>query len=154
MSEIICLLDRFYPQIKSCFFHKDNYTIWWFFIRYETPELFLYCHYYHQYYIESTQLQMFRRIAQHKGVSFRINRPLTKLDFSPIREHCDTLNHPFKIDRFSKVDCCLINCDLKLLESIIIYNDKLALNRNKLASHYKFCNSNYFTKHSYHCIQS
>ena len=142
ISEIRCLLDQFYPQIHSCFYHKNNYTIGSLFKRYESPELLLRscvvykykCHCCQQCYIGSTQLQMFRRIAQHKGVSFRTNRPLAKLDFSSIRDHCNNENHSFKVDNFSIVDSCLFSYDLKLLESIVINQEKPALNRNKLAT--------------------
>ena len=95
------LFSTFYPQIQTCFYFKNHFTIGSFFKRHDSPEMLLRssivykytCHCCQQCYIGSSQLQMFRRIAQHKGVSFRTNRPLNKVDFSSIREHCNEADH-------------------------------------------------------------
>ena len=142
LSEVKMLLSTYYPQIQPCFYFKNHYTIGSFFKRYDQPEMLLRsnivykyaCHCCQQCYIGSTQLQMFRRAAQHKGVSFRTNRPLSKPDLSAIRDHCNERDHPFKIDNFCILDTCHTRDDLKLMESIHIQSQKPELNRNKLAT--------------------
>ena len=141
-AELKALLCHYYPHIHSCFYFKNKFTIGSFFKRYEHPELLLRsrivykytCHCCTQCYIGSSTLQMFRRVAQHKGVSFRTNRPLSKPDISSIREHCDSKNHAFRTDNFSILASCQINHNLKLLESLYIHNNKPVLNKNKVAT--------------------
>ena len=142
LSELKKLIDIYYPQVQPCFYFKNNYKIASFFKRCDQPDMLVrsntiykyVCHCCQQCYIGSSQLQMFRRVAQHKGVSFRTNRPLTKPDFSSIREHCNDKDHIFKIDNFSILDSCYSKIDLKLLESIHIHIEKPSLNKNKLAT--------------------
>ena len=141
-SDLRNLLSTYYPQIQTCFYFKNNFTIGSFFKRHDSPDVLLRscviykyeCHCCQQCYIGSSSLQMFRRVAQHRGVSFRTNRPLNKVDFSSIREHCHEKDHRFQIDNFSILSTCNSKNDLKLLESIYIHNEKPSLNRNKLAT--------------------
>ena len=55
-------------------------------------------------YIGSTALQLFRRCALHRGISFRTGTMLTRPDNSAIRDHCFNNEIPFKISHFNVID--------------------------------------------------
>ena len=73
-----------------------------------------------QFYIGSTQLQMFMRTSRHKGRSFRTGALATKPEKSSIRDHCLKLNHPLKSENFEIIDSTANQFDLRILESIYI----------------------------------
>ena len=141
-GDIRSLLSSFFPQIQPNFYYNNNFKIGSFFSKYRSPDLLLRssviyqyeCHCCQQCYIGSTQLQLFRRIAQHEGVSFRTFRHLSKPDFSSIRLHCETQNHPFNRKSFTVIDSCNSKTDLKLLESLHISQKHPSLNTSKIAT--------------------
>ena len=51
-------------------------------------------------YIGETKKQLRVRISQHKGISFRTNRPLSSFDSSKIYDHAFDSNHPISDDSF------------------------------------------------------
>ena len=84
-----------------------------------------------QSYIGSTSLQLFRRCAQHKGVSFRTNTVLTRPDNSAIRDHCYQLDHRFKLENFKIIDSAPYEKDLRILEALYIKTQKPSINSNQ-----------------------
>ena len=54
-------------------------------------------------YICETKKQLRVRISQHKGISFRTNRPLSSFDSSKIYEHAFDSNHPISDDSFKNL---------------------------------------------------
>ena len=67
------------------------------------------------------------RICEHKGISFRTNRPLSNPSHSNIRQHAFNCDHPILTSNFSLLSKCPSN-DLKLLESIYIHKIVPSLN--------------------------
>ena len=78
-------------------------------------------------YIGETKKQLKVRISQHKGISFRTNRPLSSFDSSKIYEHAFDNNHPISDDSFKILSNSNV-FDLKVLESLYIH--KLQPNLN------------------------
>ena len=91
------------------------------------------CAYCQQSYIGSTLLQLFRRYAQHKGISFRTDRLLTRPDHSSIRNHCFNLDHSFNMSKFPIIDSSAV-LDRRLLEFIPINNSRPETNNNQTAT--------------------
>ena len=141
-SEVISVLGKIFPQILPCFYFRSTCTIGQLFKKKDTPDQMLRtsvvykydCHCCQRCYIGSTSLQMFRRCAQHQGVSFRTGQHLTKPDKSSIRDHCMQHDHPFKLANFSIVDSTFDSQDIKILESIHIHCSKPTLNDYARAS--------------------
>ena len=77
---------------------------------------------------------LFRRCAQHKGVSFRTSRFLTRPDNSAIKDNCFSLDHPFKMSNFNIIDNAAQLLDLRILESIHIINNRPEINTNQTAT--------------------
>ena len=63
-------------------------------------------------------------ISQHKGISFRTNRPLSSFDSSKIYEHAFESNHPISDDSFKILSNSTV-FDLKVLESLYIHKPNL-----------------------------
>ena len=79
-------------------------------------------------YVGSTLRNLHSRIQQHLGKSIRTGRFLSKPDPSPIRDHshaCDTL---VTTDNFSILGKANSGLDLRILESLYIFNKKPSLN--------------------------
>jgi hypothetical protein len=134
--ELRSLFAKFFPQINPNFYYRKTATIGSFFKRTETSDMLVRSSVVYQYtcdccqrsYIGSTMLQMFRRCASHRGVSFRTNRPITKPEKSSIRDHCLELDHPIKIQKISILAATSNISDLRVLESLQIHKCKPALN--------------------------
>ena len=85
--------------------------------------------------------QLFRRVSQHRGVSFRIGIPLSKPDNSAIRDSCNSHNHQREQNNFTVIDHCHNNSSLHILEFLHTHIDRPALNANQYAvslNWYKF----------------
>ena len=79
-------------------------------------------------YVGSTIRNLHIRIQQHLGKSVRTGKFLTNPDSSPIREHslaCDTL---VTSDSFSIIGKTSSSLDLRILESLHIFQRKPSLN--------------------------
>ena len=85
-------------------------------------------------YIDNTKLQLFGRVPQNQGVSFRTANHSAKDDNSAIWDHCDNINHAFLPDNFTVIDSCPHSIDLRTLESLHIYSDQSTLNSDKGAT--------------------
>ena len=84
-------------------------------------------------YVGSTSRALYKRVAEHAGVSFRtgvhLGAPLT----SSIRDHTDICDSHININNFSIIDTCSGESDLRLLESLYIYKLKPELNSTTTA---------------------
>ena len=86
-----------------------------------------------QSYIGSTTVQLFVRSAQHRGISHRTKRPLSRPNISSIRDHCESNDHMFKFDNFSILGNTPNDYDLRILESLMIYSHKPTINECSFA---------------------
>ena len=68
-------------------------------------------------YIGETKKQLRVRISQHKGISFRTDRPLSSFESSKIYEHPFDSNHPISDHSFKILSNSTV-FDLKVLESL------------------------------------
>ena len=136
IKELKLLLGKYYPQTQPCFYFRDSYTIGNILCKKERSDSMLRSGVVYKYtcdncqlsYIGSTVLQLYRRCAQHAGVSFRTNKPLTKPDHSTIRQHCNSNNHAFNNRNFSILSSDSNSHNLRILESLYISTYKPTLN--------------------------
>ena len=82
-------------------------------------------------YVGVTSRALFIRIAEHRGVSFRTNRPLSHPPHSSIRSHREqSCCGPIKPDDFNIVDCHSDFVSLRILESLHIFKSNPSLNES------------------------
>ena len=84
-------------------------------------------------YIGMTSRNLFIRICEHAGISFRTNLVLSQPPYSAVREHARSCNNIPNQDHFKIIDSSNNSLDLKLLESLHIQKLKPSLN-NTLSS--------------------
>ena len=86
-------------------------------------------------YIGMTSRNLYMRVAEHAGKSFRTGSVLSQPPHSAIRDHCHSCVSltPIAIDKFSIIDKSSDQLDLKILESLHIFKSKPSLN-NSLSS--------------------
>ena len=84
-------------------------------------------------YIGSTSKQSKIRFTQHLGISFRTNIPLNSPMHSTIRQHCHDHKHQINMNNFSILDTASNKYDLRLLESLYIFQLKPNLNMDTSA---------------------
>ena len=84
-------------------------------------------------YIGETRKSMKVRISQHRGISFRTDRPLGDPGNSKIFEHSLSLGHPIHPENFKILDSGS-EFDLRILESIHISDQNPSLN-NRFSSY-------------------
>ena len=137
-SELLSLVNKYYPQLDCRFYCKNSSTISSLFnktmMRSSTMTRASVVYEYKcdcclQSYIGSTIVQMFIRCAGHCGTSYRTNKPYKIKQKSSIRDHCDKTGHCIKLDNFHILDSCNNSeTDLRILESIYIKKHKPSLN--------------------------
>ena len=76
----------------------------------------------------STTRLLASRVAEHSGRSFRTNKILAHPSHSNIREHARTCGTPIIIDNFTILDSSSNTNDLRILESLCIFEDRPVLN--------------------------
>ena len=84
-------------------------------------------------YIGSTSRLLNIRVAEHAGLSFRTNRPLTNVPNSNIYDHANSCNSPVNLNQFSILDSSHNKKDLLILESLYIHKFSPALNNSQTA---------------------
>ena len=86
-------------------------------------------------YIGSTIRNLYIRISEHCGVSFRTERPLSRPNFSAVRSHCEEIHgmQP-KPENFSIIKKVNDEINLRIVESMLIKKFKPSLN-NMLSCH-------------------
>ena len=82
----------------------------------------------HVTWVRPTVTYSYMRVAEHSGVSFRTQVPLTSPPFSAIREHSDQCGAPVSSHDFKILDKNRFYTDLRILESLYIYKLKPQLN--------------------------
>ena len=75
-----------------------------------------------------TSRNFYTRVSEHRGVSHRTGRPLTKPSHSAIRDHVEACNATISDINFKILDTTNNNTDLRILESLYIYKLKPQLN--------------------------
>ena len=78
-------------------------------------------------YYGETSRHLKTRIAEHRGLSARTGKPVTRPLFSSVRDHSIEFNHDLKTDNFQILAHSNKN-DVKIVESILIDRDKPDLN--------------------------
>ena len=138
ISKLRNLLNRVYPQAISRFYFEINNSIARLFRKCDVPEVMMSSSLIYKYtcdcslqYIGSTQLQLFRRVSQHRGVSFRTGIPLSKQDNSVIRDHCNSHNHQIELSSLAVLDHCHNRDDLHILETLHIHVQRPLLITNQ-----------------------
>ena len=82
----------------------------------------------------STHRNLYMRVAEHAGVSFRTKVPLTSPPYSAVREHLEQCNNtPASIENFKILDRNKFYTDLRILESLYIFKLKPSLNNTSSA---------------------
>ena len=79
-------------------------------------------------YIGMTSRNLYKRVAEHAGRSFRTNSLLSHPSHSSIREHTTHCQSPISINNFKIIQSCSNPYDLKILESLHILDKKPSLN--------------------------
>ena len=130
------LFNEFYPQVSFRFIFTNSHTIGSFFKLKDRIADPLCSNIIYQFgcsgcksrYIGSSSRNLKIRIAEHRGISFRTNSPLSRPSMSEIREHAMDSDHSFNDSNF-KILFKARNCfDLRLLESLCIFYLKPELN--------------------------
>ena len=84
-------------------------------------------------YVGSTNRNLYMRAAEHAGKSFRTQAILSQPPSSAIRPHSQACNSEISIDQFKILDFNSDFTDLRILESLYIYNTKPVLNSTESA---------------------
>ena len=79
-------------------------------------------------YIGKTSRNLSIRISEHKGLSYRTARMLSKPMNSSIREHSHDHDHVISKDNFHVLDSSTFDNDLLILESLWIWKKRPTLN--------------------------
>ena len=78
-------------------------------------------------YVGETTRYLHTRVADHKGVSPRTSRPLTRPSCSRIREHAELTNHEIVLANFTVLSQCR-EFETKITESVLIHKLRPSLN--------------------------
>ena len=122
------IIEHFYPQINARIIFQSSKSIQNFMKFKDRVPLSLASSVVYQYtcrqcsatYIGETKKQLRVRISQHKGISFRTDRPLSSFDSSKIYEPSFDSNQPTSDDSFKILSNCTV-FDFKGLESLYIH---------------------------------
>ena len=134
-KQLLSVINKYFPQINLKFIHVNNNTIGSFFQYKDRIPALLSSAVVYKYtcgqcsasYIGETLKQLHVRISQHKGISYRTNRPLSSPSHSSIREHAYDSDHPIKTEYFQLLSQSN-QFDIKILESIYIHKHNPGLN--------------------------
>ena len=137
------LLKESFPQIHFRFVFSNNFTINSLIKRTEKKNLDLASRVVYLFtcsscsarYIGSTMRWMQHRYRNHRGVSTRTGQPLTKPEFSAIRDHSLEQDHVFTYRDFKILNSANFRSDLLILESLYISKMKPELNNTSTALH-------------------
>jgi hypothetical protein len=134
--EISNLFEKFYPQLKPLIAFTNTNTIAKYFrtkdiLPMELRSNIIYefqCGFCQEFYIGLTTKTARFRWSQHLGVSHRTLRPLTKIDFSPIRQHSEGKGHRISFQNFKIIDQAPDSERLRVREALHIHLRKPSLN--------------------------
>ena len=80
-------------------------------------------------YIGMTTCNLFKRVAEHRGISPRTGNKLASQPYSAIREHSLKHHHPIELKRFNILRTAQTEHSLRIFEALHIKYDKPSLNR-------------------------
>ena len=80
-------------------------------------------------YIGMTTCNLFKRVAEHRGISPRTGNKLASQPYSAIREHSLKHHHPIEPERFNILRAAQTEHSLRIFEALHIKFDKPSLNR-------------------------
>ena len=137
-NDLTDLINNTFPFIKANIILINNTTIGSFFkfkdrLPSEMQSSLIYmfsCDQTGSSYIGETRRHLFERIADHRGMSWRTDRPLSAPLHSNIREHTLSCQCTLKFDNFKILTTAKHDLDLKILESLYILKNKPNLNSN------------------------
>ena len=140
-NELICTLNKFFPQINFKFIFMNNFQISNLLpFKDKLPDSLragiIYsfkCSNCQVEYLGSSKRCLKTRFSQHAGVSDRTGRDLAVKDQSTVREHTLTCQVRLKIEQFKIIDNCQNETELRILESIYIRKLKPKLNHGQSA---------------------
>ena len=79
-------------------------------------------------YVGKSQRHLKTRVSEHKGLSVRTGKPITKPPFSNIRDHAWETDHRIIEDNFTILTKSTQNSDLPILEALAIHEHHPSLN--------------------------
>lgn len=79
-------------------------------------------------YVGMTSHNLYKRVAEHAGRSFRTGSNLSVPPHSAIRDHSNNCNIPINLNSFTILDSASNAIDLRILESLHIVQVKPSLN--------------------------
>ena len=129
------IMKKFYPHIDLKLIFRNNFTVGSFFPYKDKVPVSVLSNIVYKYtcaqcpatYYGETSRHLKTRIAEHRGLSARTGKPITRPLFSSIRDHSMLFNHDLKSDSFQILAKSNRN-DVKIVESILIDRDKPSLN--------------------------
>ena len=135
-NEISALLQKYYPYLSPRFILRNNFTIGSLFkFKDSFPKMcrsaVVYkfsCPSCEGSYIGSTYVRLHSRVCQHKGRSHRTGELLSSPVASSVRDHSLACDTPFSIDDFKIIDQKRSNFNLRILESLHIFEAKPTIN--------------------------
>ena len=141
-KQLCSVIHKYFPQINLRVIHVNGNTIGsWFNFKDRLPApltsavVYKYtCGQCSSSYIGETLKQLHVRICQHKGISFRTNRPINSPSHSSYRDYSLNNNHPIRSENFQILSRSNQH-DIKILESIYIH--KFNPDLNDMSSSFK-----------------
>ena len=137
-KDLFSLFQKHLPQCKPLFIPHNPTAIQSFFSYKDTIPVHCRSSLVYKYtcgvcndtYIGQTGLHFHQRICKHRGISYRTDRPLTNPEYSAVREHSHTLDHPINNHNFTILKYTRTELQRKILESIYIKQLQPTLNSN------------------------
>ena len=130
------LFKKFYPQIRLRVILVNNNTIGNLFKFKDRLPTMLCSGIVYKYscggcdatYVGKSQRHLKTRISEHRGVSVRTGKPITRPAFSNIRDHAWDTDHRIIEDNFKIITKSTYNSDLSILEALAIHEHRPSLN--------------------------
>ena len=131
------IVSKIYPQLNLRLIFTNSFTVSSFFrFKDRVPTelvgngVYLFkCGQCSTRYIGETSRHIITRVCDHKCISSRTERPLTKPENSRFLEHSNSSNHGISLSDFEILKTCK-NLDLKVTESVCIHRIKPDLNNH------------------------
>ena len=138
-KELKLILNKFYPQINFKFIFTNNFKIsnlMSFKDKLGDPMrsgiVYAYnCPNCNVGYLGSSSRALKTRFSEYAGISSRTGRDIAVKLNSSIRDHALSCQVRIKIEHFKIIDHCKTNIDLRILESIYIWQLKPKLNQEQ-----------------------
>ena len=144
-SDLRVIVQKYFPKIKVNIVLKSEFKVGSFFNYKDRLSTGMRANLVYQFscercshdYIGSTSRNLYMRVAEHAGVSFRSNIPLNKSPNSSIRDHCNKCKSSIDISKFKILNSPVSKSHLQILESLYIRKLKPRINDDNSA--YPLC---------------